>query len=140
MLHWAPLSVFDMEIIKFTVVGIICAVICLILKQVRPETAPFAEVASVMVIAVMLTQSLKNALSELEDLIGGIGVINDGYIFLLVKVLGVAVVTKTGADICRDCGNSALGVNVELAGKVIIFLMCLPLLKTVVELADGLLS
>ncbi len=129
-----------MEIIKFVAVAVVCAVVCLVLKGIRPEIVPFAEVAAVIVIVVMLAEKLKQALGTLNDLIGNIAVLNDGYIFLLIKILAVAVITKTGADICRDCGNSALGVNVELAGKVIILVMCFPLLKTVVELADGLLG
>ncbi len=129
-----------MEAIKFTVASIVCAVVCLILRQVRPEVLPFAEVASVIVIAAMLFERLKEAIDYLNDLIGNVSIINDGYIFILVKVLAVAVVSKTGADICRDCGNSALAVNLELAGKVVIFVMCFPFLKTVVELAEGLLS
>ncbi len=129
-----------MDAVKIAVVGIVCGVICMVLRQIRPETVPFTQLASIIVIVVMMAQSLKNILQEIGALVSGIGIINDGYLFTLVKILGVAIVTKTGADICRDCGNSAVAVNVELAGKVIIFAMCLPFLKTVVELANGLLS
>ncbi len=129
-----------MDILKFVIIGIICAVISLLLRQIRPEMAPFAQIAAIIIIVAMLAESLKSALNAVSDIVGDIGIINDGYILILIKIAGIAIVTKTGADICRDCGNSAVGTNVELAGKVLIFVMCLPFIKTIVELADGLLS
>ncbi len=129
-----------MEIIKFTVIAVICAVTCLLFKQLRPELVPFAEIAAVIVLVAMFAQTLKDALTSILSLVENIGIVNDGYVLLLIKIIVVAVISKTGADICRDCGNSAIAVNVELAGKVIILMMCFPLLETIVELADGLLS
>lgn len=129
-----------MEIIKIAGVSIVCAVISLILKQIRPEIVPFAEIASIIVIVAMIVERLKSLLEMLNELVGSIGIINEGYILLLVKVLGVAVITKLASDICRDCGNSALGTNVELAGKVIILVMSFTLIKTIAELAKGLLG
>ena len=57
-----------------------------------------------------------------------------------MKILGIAVVTKIGADICTDSSNSALATVVELVGKAIILAMCLSLIKTLAELAKGLLE
>lgn len=128
-----------MEILKFVAVSILCLILCIILRQTRPEFLPFAQIASVIILTVMITQHLKNLLEAVNEVIGEIGIIEDGYIILLIKVLGIAIVTKIASDICRDNGNSALGTNIELIGKIMIFAMCLSLVKTIVELAKGLL-
>lgn len=129
-----------MEILKFVAVSILCLILCIILRQTRPEFLPFAQIASVIVLTLMVTENLKSLLEAVNEVIGEIGIIEDGYIVLLLKVLGIAIVTKIASDICRDNGNSVLGTNVELAGKIVILAMCLSLVRTIAELAKGLLG
>ncbi|MEE0980647.1 MAG: stage III sporulation AC/AD family protein [Acutalibacteraceae bacterium] len=76
----------------------------------------------------------------MSDLAGVSGAVQEEYVLLLLKVLGVALITKFAIDICNDSGNSALGTAVSLAGKAVILIMCFPLLSTVVELAVGMLK
>lgn len=129
-----------MEILKFVAVSILCLILCIILRQTRPEFLPFAQIASVIVLTLMVTEYLKNLLEAVNEVICEIGIIEDGYIVLLLKVLGIAIVTKIASDICRDNGNSVLGTNVELAGKIVILAMCLSIVRTITELAKGLLG
>lgn len=48
---------------------------------------------------------------------------------LMFKSCGIAVLCTLAADICRDCGEAALGARVELCGKSVILVLCLPLLQ-----------
>lgn len=129
-----------MEVFKIVATGIICAVAVVIVRQYRPDIAPLIQMAGIIVMTVAITGFLKNVLSEVSGIFSATDVISDGYLELLIKILGVAIVTKIGSDICSDSGNSALATNVELAGKVLILLMCLSLLKTIAALAGGLLG
>lgn len=129
-----------MEIIKFAIIGIICAVLTVVVRQSRPELATFVQLAGIVVLAIFAAEYLKNIFAETDDLFSDIRLIGDGYLGLLVKILGIAVVTKIGADICNDSSNSALATAVELVGKAIILAMCLSLIKTLAELAKGLLE
>lgn len=57
----------------------------------------------------------------------------------LLKTLGIAVVSKTCGDVCRDVGQSAMAGLVELAGTLSALLCALPLLTAVWETLWGLL-
>ena len=61
-------------------------------------------------------------------------------VLLLLKALGVSVLTQLAADACRDSGETALSNKVELAGKVTILLLCLPLVKAMIQLSAGLIK
>lgn len=78
-------------------------------------------------------------ISAVKDLINGSG-INTEYLTLLLKALGVSVLTQLAADACRDSGETALSNKVELAGKVTILLLCLPLVKAMIQLSAGLIK
>lgn len=129
-----------MELFKFALVGIICAVLTVAVRQTRPDIAVFVQLAGITVLAFFSVEYLKNIFIETDGLFAETELISEGYLSLLVKILGIAVITKIGSDICSDSSNSALATVVELVGKSIILAMCLSLIKTLAELAKGLLE
>ena len=52
----------------------------------------------------------------------------------LLKVVGISVCTRITAELCRDAGERAFGVKVEIAGAVAALLCAIPLAKKVLEL------
>ncbi|MBP3939011.1 MAG: hypothetical protein IK955_06345 [Clostridia bacterium] len=128
-----------MDILKIVLVSAVCTVFCLVLKQFKPEIVPFLQIASILLIFSLAYDGAKQLLGEVTELISESGVVYDEYTYLLMRVLGIALITKIGAELCRDSGNSVLAVIVEFAGKLTILLLCFSLLKTVVGLASGLL-
>ena len=59
---------------------------------------------------------------------------------LLLKGLGIAVLTQLCADLCRQTGEGSIATAVEMAGRAELLLLCLPLLRDLVGLAASLLS
>lgn len=129
-----------MEIIKFALVGIICAVLVVVVRQQRPELAVIVQLAGIAVLAILSIEYLKNIFAETDGLFSEVEFLNDGYLEILVKILWIAAVTKIGSDICKDSANSALATIVELVGKTVILAMCLSLIKTLAEISKGLLK
>ena len=56
------------------------------------------------------------------------------YLATIFKVMGVAYVAGFGAQICKDAGESALGLRLELAGKIIILFMAVPVMVAIFEM------
>ena len=52
----------------------------------------------------------------------------------LVKTVGIALICRTGSDLCRDAGGSALASVVETAGAVCALLTAMPMLRAVLEM------
>lgn len=129
-----------MEIIKFALVGIICAVLVVVVRQQRPELAVIVQLAGIAALAILSIEYLKNIFAETDGLFSEVEFLNDGYLELLVKILWIAAVTKIGSDICKDSANSVLATIVELVGKTVILAMCLSLIKTLAEISKGLLK
>ena len=59
---------------------------------------------------------------------------------VIIKVLAVAYITDFTAQLCRDSGENAIGSKVELAGKVMIFYLAMPVLSAILELISSLLD
>ena len=59
---------------------------------------------------------------------------------VLMKSLGICVVTQFAADICYDNSCSSMAAAVELAGRIGAIALAMPMLKAVAELAIGLIN
>ena len=55
-----------MEIIKFALVGIICAVLVVVVRQQRPELAVIVQLAGIAVLAILSIEYLKNIFAETD--------------------------------------------------------------------------
>ena len=62
------------------------------------------------------------------------------YTDVLLGALGIALATGICADICRDCRESSIAGYVEMAGRIEILLLCLPLIAEILEAVGGLLQ
>lgn len=127
------------DIIKITVIALVAVVLYIIVKQVRAEYAVFVEICSVAVVAVFALNYATDMLYQASSFIELSGVGTD-CIKILIKSLGIAVVTQISGDVCRDNGNSALASCLEMAGKVVIILLALPIIQSVSQLAIELIN
>lgn len=126
-------------VIKIAVVAVVVAVLSLLVKQFLPEYAVLVQLAGICVILVYVVTQLPQLTRDAGSLLSFAG-IGDEWLQLLLKALGIAVVTQLASDICNDNGSAALTGVVELGGKVLILLLAVPLLRAVAELAVGLLG
>jgi stage III sporulation protein AD len=53
---------------------------------------------------------------------------------VLLKVLGIAYLTTIGASLTADLGETALAAKVELAGKLLILVLAVPVLSGIMAL------
>ena len=51
---------------------------------------------------------------------------------VMIRAVGVAIVAEFGAQLCRDAGEGALAGRVEMAGRVTMLTLALPLLTDLV--------
>lgn len=107
-----------------------------VIRELRPNLAPFCAAAAGTVILGYVLVSSTPVISFLKQMDG----MTAGGITVMIKALGVAVCCQLTADICRDCGESASASRVELAGKIGILLLALPLVADIVKIAGELTS
>lgn len=126
-------------IIKAVLIAIICCAAVVIISRYIPEYAPFAQIAAVIAVLVSVTGILENTVSYFTDFISS-GVMDSAYAVIVLKAVFVAAAAQFGAELCRDCGNSALAFSLETAAKIIILSMSLPMLKNLADITAGLLK
>ena len=120
------------------VFAIVAAILALTLKQYSPQIAVVVSVGAGVLLFGYIAASLLPVLQEVLS----ISLLSEGVaenIGILFKCLGVCYVVQLAADSCRDAGQQAIASKVELAGKVTVLALALPMLKTVVSFLDDLI-
>ena len=59
---------------------------------------------------------------------------------VMIKALGIALIGRICADVCKECGEGGLAESVELVSGIVIFSLSLPILSEILTFASELLQ
>ena len=111
----------------------------MILREVRREfELPLRLTATIgiLTVCVAMAEPIVKYATELF----GLSPISGEAASLVLRALGIAILTKLGADFCRDMGTPSVASAVEMAGKIEMLLLSLPLLSSALDTISSLIS
>lgn len=126
-----------MNIYALCGVGICAVCISIILKQMGTSFSPMVTAAAGVIMLAYIAIQIIPVLEYVKTLSYQSGM--SEYFAVAVKALGIALVCQMASEICRDCGENAVGGRIELAGKAAIIIISLPVLKNLISFARELL-
>ena len=59
--------------------------------------------------------------------------VNIIYVETILKIIGIAYIAEFAAQITKDAGQGAIASKIELAGKILILAMAIPILSVLIE-------
>jgi len=111
----------------------VATVIIAVIKAQRPEIAIQISIAAGIIVFTMILGKISAVIELLNSYAERIN-INTVYISTLLKIVGIAYIAEFGAEVCKDAGESAIASKVELAGKVVIIVLAVPILTSLMDL------
>jgi stage III sporulation protein AD len=125
-----------MNIVGFALVVAVFAV--LLREGRRPEMALLLALGfSIFVFIIVLGKM--GAIIDLFRELTRRAQVDELYLITLLKIVGIAYIAEFGAQICRDAGEGSIAGKIEMAGKIIILLLALPIFTAVMEVVVRLL-
>ena len=121
-----------MEITKIIGIAFIAIFIILVLKQYKPEFALQASIIAGIIILFYSVSKLNIIIDLLKSLSNKID-LNIGFFSILLKITGIAYLSEFACNICKDAGETAIASKVELAGRVLIIALSIPIISTLLE-------
>ena len=126
-------------IIKVVCVVMIATFLSVIVRQYRAEYSLFIALGAGVIVWMMLSDTFGRAVESIKLMLSGTGIDND-YISIVFKSLGICILTQIACDICRDCNESALATKTELAGKIAILAVAMPMITSIAQIAVELIN
>lgn len=126
-----------MEVIKIVGVSIFAVIMIIILKNYRPEMALVLSIITGIGIMFYAISKMSSVINVLNDLVSKSGV-NTDFLLIIIKVIGIAYIVEFGKNVCIDAGQSSIATKLEMAGKVVIVVLTIPLINSLVNVLVGL--
>lgn len=126
------------EILKVAAVAVTAALCAMVLqKNVQELGLVLALAAGVFILGFSLkaVEGVRSMMDTLADTAG----ISPAVLAPVVKTVGIAIVTRISAELCRDAKEGGIAVFVETAGAALALFVALPLLEAVLDTITGLL-
>ena len=112
--------------------------VSIILKQYKPEFSIIVYVATGIILFCLIADVFKEILNDLFLLSYNFG-LNQNILGLLIKIIGIGYLIEFSVDICNDSGCQSIANKINLAGKIIILGLVVPILKEIFEYIINLL-
>ncbi len=122
-----------LEIFQIVGIGIVATILVAILKGIRSDFAIYISIVAGIIIFSMVIQHISYIIDTIRDLSRKAN-LEITYFSTILKIIGTAYVVEFGSQISRDAGENSIAMKIELAGKIIIMTLAIPILLSLMDL------
>ena len=124
---------------KASAVVLITVILCLAIGKQEKDIAAILSMTACCIAAIAAVSYLEpvfDLLRELEE----IGDIQSGTLGLLLKAVGIALVSELAGMVCSDAGNGSLGKTLQVLGSAAILYLSIPMFQALLTLIRDILG
>ncbi len=125
--------------VKIAIIGVMAAVLAAWLKTVKSEYALWTIAASGILLGcftIIKVNTIVQELTFIQEYFSEYG----SYVKLLIKIIGITYLSEFSSNVCKDAGAATLASQIELFGKLSILVLCMPVMKSLLETVDRFLG
>ena len=117
--------------LKVCATALVSVAVGAVIKLTKRELSFAVKVAGALLGFGIVFLSLREVINSASGILNTDGF--SEYAELILKALGVALLAHIASSVCRDCGEPNIASVVELAGKVEILLISLPMIERLLK-------
>lgn len=121
-----------MDIIQIVLIGIIASILYIVLKDIHASFAFILILITGIIIFLAIIQQIGTILTLIQSL-GDKANVEGMYMETILKIIGIAYIAELGASITKDAGLTSVATKIEMAGKIFILLLAVPIITAVIE-------
>ena len=127
-----------MTLVKLVGIVFCFVFIILLVKNYRQEyVVPISVCAGAWLFFQIIGQVdlIFNKVLNIADIVG----VDILYIEILLKIIGISYICEFASAVCADSGQTAFGVKIDLAGKLLILSSSIPIFTSLIEIITAIL-
>ncbi|HLR71400.1 MAG TPA: stage III sporulation protein AD [Pseudogracilibacillus sp.] len=121
-----------MDILQIVLLGMIASILYLLLKNTNASLAFILIIVTIVLIFTAIIEQI-GIIFDLIESLGQKANVEGFYLETILKVIGIAYIAEIGANLTKEAGLPSVAKNIELAGKIFILLLAIPIITTVIE-------
>ena len=126
------------SIVKIAAMAVTAALCAVVVKKNVPEIGlALGLLAGALILFFSLSalEGVKDLMESLADTAG----LSPAVLTPVVKTVGIAIITRIAAEVCRDAKEGGIAAFVEVAGAAGALFVCLPLMEAVLAMVEDIL-
>lgn len=127
-----------MDIVKVCTFCITAVILIVVLKEQNKVVATLISIVSGVIVMLYVVTNIDGIFSALNN-IASVSSVESKYFALILKISGITYLIEFGKNLCTDAGETALGTKLEMAGKVMIVTLTIPILTEILNQIVGVL-
>jgi stage III sporulation protein AD len=121
-----------LEIVKIVGIGLMAGMLINMLRQQKPEVAMQLSVATAAMIFLLMASRIMQVVDVMQTL-SAKARIDQAHMATVLKIIGIAYVTDFGSQVLQDAGEKSVAGKVEMAGKIVIMLLAVPIMLAIMD-------
>ncbi len=121
-----------MIILQVVGIAFISTILIIVIRQQKPELAFLLSIITGVIILMLIIDQVALVI-ELLNQLARKAQIDMLYFNTIIKIIGIAYIGEFGAEITRDSGETALASKIELAAKILIMIISIPIMLSLIE-------
>lgn len=123
---------------QIAAIGLAGTLLSLAVRSYRPEFSVYISITCGIILFMTVIAQFSDILSVVSDVFSRSGYANS-YFPVLLKILAIAYLTDLISQVCRDAGENGIASKTEMAGKIFILYVSLPVFTSILSMIDILL-
>ncbi len=128
-----------MSIFSICVLAVVTVIIIVTLRPKNNEIALMLGVCCAVIILLNILSQVSSIIGTINNIVAAAD-ISINYVVILLKVVGICLLTEFAVNTCKDAGSQSLAGNVSLAGKIMVTITALPLYGDILNTVLSLMS
>lgn len=128
-----------MEIVKAAAIGLAAVLLALQFKQIRPEYGIYIGLAAGFIIFGFALTKVAVVVQGIEKAAALMSV-DSKYIRLLIKAAGIAYMCEFSSSLCKDSGYTCVASQIEMAGRLTILVLSMPVVTALLDTINSFLK
>ncbi len=128
-----------MEMVRILGFALVATMLLAVLRAQRPDIAMGLSIVAAASIFTLLLSKVGEVVAVMRELASRAG-ISEVYLSSVLRIVGIAYIAQFGSEVCRDADEAAIAAKVEFAGKVLILILAVPIIRGILETVVRMLS
>lgn len=127
-----------MEVFKVVIIGIVCTIIIVYLKNVNSDFVMPVTICSGILILILTLSYVSDFIVLFKTIADNSGL--DSSVFkIILKIVAISYLVEFSATLIEDFGLKSLADKVVFAGKILILTMSAPIIESLINVVSNLL-
>ena len=108
-------------------------------KSVKAEYGIYISIGIGILATGLIISKLEYIIKVMETIRDYIG-LDSVYIATILKIIGISYIAEFASDVCKDCGYGSMANQIQVAGKLTVLCISMPILLALLESINGVLG